>query len=72
MLCASFSDPETLVLHTGPVFLPLKFSVVNYDKVLGYTPIWQGYRVTIFVVIVGTTLNLLFTSLLAMCFLARI
>ena len=65
VLCASFSDPETLVLHTGPVFLPLNFSVVNYDKVLGYTPIWQGYRVTLFVVIVGTTLNLLFTSLLA-------
>lgn len=65
VLCASFSDPETLVLHSGAVFYPLNFSTVNYDKVLSYRPIWQGYRVTVFVVIAGTTLNLLFTSLLA-------
>ncbi len=65
VLCASFSDPETLVLHSGAVFYPLNFSTVNYDKVLSYSPIWQGYRVTLFVVVVGTTLNLLFTSLLA-------
>lgn len=65
VLCASFSDPETLVLHNGAVFYPLNFSTVNYDKVLSYSPIWQGYRVTLFVVVVGTTLNLLFTSLLA-------
>lgn len=65
VLCASFSDPETLVLHSGAVFYPLNFSTVNYDKVLSYHPIWQGYRVTVFVVVAGTTLNLLFTSLLA-------
>lgn len=65
VLCASFSDPETLVLHSGAVFYPLNFSTVNYDKVLSYRPIWQGYRVTVFVVVAGTTLNLLFTSLLA-------
>lgn len=65
VLCASFSDPETLVLHSGAVFYPLNFSTVNYDKVLSYRPIWHGYRVTVFVVIAGTTLNLLFTSLLA-------
>lgn len=65
VLCASLSDPETLATHGGAIFYPLKFSTVNYDKVLSYTPIWQGYKVTVFVVIVGTMLNLLFTSLLA-------
>ena len=65
VLCASFSDPETLVTSGGVIFYPLKFSTVNYHKVLSYTPIWQGYWVTIRVVVLGTTLNLFFTSLLA-------
>ena len=65
VLCASFSDPETLVTSSGVVLYPLNFSTVNYHKVLAYTPIWQGYWVTIRVVVLGTTLNLLFTSLLA-------
>ena len=65
VVCCSLSEPAELVRHSGPVFWPLKFTAVSYEKVLSYQPIWNGYKVTIFVVVVGTALNLLFTSMLA-------
>ena len=65
VLCCSFSDPALLMRHTGMLLLPLDFSLVGYQKVLNYTPLWNAYGITIFVVLVGTSLNMLFSILFA-------
>lgn len=65
VLCCSFSDPSLLMRHTGMLLLPLNFSLAGYEKVLNYSPLWNAYGVTIFVVIVGTSLNMLASILFA-------
>ena len=42
VVCCSLSEPAELVRHSGPVFWPLKFTAVSYEKVLSYQPIWNG------------------------------
>ena len=65
VLCCSFSDPALLMLHTGMLMLPLDFSLAGYEKVLNYSPLWSAYGVTIFVVVVGTSMNMLASILFA-------
>ncbi|MGN0748042.1 MAG: carbohydrate ABC transporter permease [Aristaeellaceae bacterium] len=65
VLCCSFSDPALLMRHTGMLLLPLDFSLAGYEKVLNYAPLWNAYGVTIFVVVVGTSMNMLASILFA-------
>ena len=65
VLCCSFSDPALLMRHTGMLMLPLDFSLAGYEKVLNYSPLWNAYGVTIFVLVVGTTMNMLASILFA-------
>ena len=65
VLCCSFSDPAQLMRHTGMLLLPLDFSLAGYEKVLNYAPLWNAYGVTIFVVVVGTSMNMLASILFA-------
>ena len=65
VLCCSFSDPALLMRHTGMLMLPLDFSLAGYEKVLNYSPLWNAYGVTIFVVVVGTSMNMLASILFA-------
>ena len=44
---------------------PLDFSLAGYEKVLNYAPLWNAYGVTIFVVVVGTSMNMLASILFA-------
>lgn len=63
VLMASFSDSNLLLRHTGALFLPEGLSLSAYDHVLHNQRIFSGYFNTLFVVIVGTALNVLMTSL---------
>jgi putative aldouronate transport system permease protein len=64
VIMASFSSPEAVI--TGKVFfIPVKFTTITYEYVLGYSQLWISYGNTLFYVVVGTTLNVLLTMLTA-------
>ena len=65
VLSCSFSDPMLLYKHRGALIWPLGYSLKGYQKVIAYTPIWNGYKITLIVLVLGTTLNMLFSSLFA-------
>lgn len=60
VLSASFSDPAS-VTRGELLLLPIKPTLEGYATILDYSPIWVGYRNTIFYTIVGTGVNLLCT-----------
>ena len=63
-LIASFSDPIQLALNPGALFLPLKpFTLSAYQKVLEHSLFLSGVRNTLFVLCVGTLLNMALTIL---------
>ncbi len=63
VILASVSDPALLSQHRGLLFAPLEVTFEAYRRVLQNPMILTGYRNTLFYVIVGTTLNVLMTSL---------
>ncbi|MDR2078139.1 MAG: carbohydrate ABC transporter permease [Treponema sp.] len=67
---ASFSDPIKFMTHRGPLLKSLGFTLDAYKLVFDNPNISTGYRVTLFVVPVGTALNMLLT-LLGAYFLSR-
>lgn len=60
ILSASISEPR-LVTMGEVVFLPKQITFEGYQKIFEYTPIWVGYRNTVFYTVVGTAINLLLT-----------
>lgn len=70
VIMASLSDNNLLMGHVGLLYKPLGFSLNAYKLMLKDPMIIVGYLNTFFVVGVGVTLNLLFTSLAAY-FLSR-
>jgi putative aldouronate transport system permease protein len=60
---ASFSDHNQLATHTGLIFKPLGFSYQAYVEVFKNPMITIGYKNTMIYVILGTSVNLLLTSL---------
>jgi putative aldouronate transport system permease protein len=63
ILFASISDGYLLMAHTGLMWRPLGFSLGAYQKVWENPMIVRGYLNTLFVVIVGTAVNLLMTAM---------
>ena len=61
VLNASFSDSGQLMAHRGLLLFPKGLTLESYK--LSNPNILSGYRNTIFIVVVGTALNLLFTIL---------
>lgn len=61
VLVASVSDPMQIYKTGGLLLVPQGFNVENYIVAFKYTPIWIGYRNTIFYVIAGGALSVLFT-----------
>ena len=61
VIVASVSDPMKIYNTGGLLLKPLGFSVENYVKALNHGPIWIGYRNTIFYVLAGGFLSVLFT-----------
>ncbi len=60
---ASLSESKQLIGHTGFMILPKGFSLSAYKMVLNNPNILTGYRNTLVVLIGGTALNILMTSL---------
>ena len=63
VLFASFSNPENLMVHTGPILHPLGFTLKGYELVIKNPNIWSGYKNTIIYLVTGTALNLLMTAM---------
>lgn len=65
VLFASLSDSNQLLAHTGLLFKPLGLNLDAYKAVINNPNIITGYGVTLFVVIVGTFLNVFITAVSA-------
>jgi putative aldouronate transport system permease protein len=64
VIYASFSEPVALITHTGLLFGPVgQFTWAAYEMVFRNPNILSGYKITIFVVVTATTLNILMTSI---------
>lgn len=64
IVIASFSDP--VAINNGQIsFWPVGFNITGYEKIFENTKIWRSYSNTIFYTVVGTTINVLLTMLLA-------
>lgn len=60
---ASISKPSMLIQHRGLLLIPLGLEFGSYGLVFKNPMISKGYINTIFIVLTGTTVNLLMTSL---------
>ena len=60
---ASFSKPDRFMMHYGPLWYPLGFDLASYQAVFKNPNIWNGYRNTIFIVVVGVAVNMSLTLL---------
>lgn len=63
VILASFSDSNKLMAHSGLLFKPLGFNLDSYKAVLKNRLIFSGYRNTLFILVVGVSINILMTSL---------
>ena len=63
VLFASFSNPTSYALHTGLLFWPKDFSLVAYEAVADNPMIFRGYANTFLIVVSGTFINIIMTSL---------
>ena len=64
VISASFSD-ENVLVREGYHIIPRVISLEAYKMVLGGKQIWDSYKVSIAVTLIGTFLSLFFSSLLA-------
>ncbi|WP_409346197.1 carbohydrate ABC transporter permease [Paenibacillus sp. MBLB4367] len=62
---ASVSDPAEMGKHQGLLLSPIGFHLDAYKAVLNNKMILTGFRNTLFYVLIGTTLNVVFTAMLA-------
>jgi putative aldouronate transport system permease protein len=60
---ASFSDGDKLMQHSGLLFKPLGFSLSAYKVTFQNAMLVKGYLNTTFILVVGTFLNIVMTSL---------
>ncbi len=58
---ASFSDPVRFAMHSGGLLVPLGFDAGAYKQVFANPNILLGYKNTLFNLIVGTAMQMLFT-----------
>lgn len=63
VLFASFSDPSQFMTSKAILLKPAGFSLESYKAVFNNPNILIGYKNTIFIVVIGTTINLIFTSM---------
>ena len=70
VVAGSFSDGASYMGHTGLLLWPLKPTLAAYKSVINNQNIWSGYRNTLFIVSVGTFLDMIF-SLVAAYVLSR-
>ena len=67
VVSASFSNPSAYVRYEGLMWHPVEFCLDAYKAVAKNKNIFTGYMNTIFIVVVGTTINLISTLVAAYC-----
>ncbi len=60
IVIASFSNPDA-VMNGEVLLFPIQFSLEGYQRLLGESQIWVGYRNTILYTTLGTALNIFVT-----------
>ena len=60
---SSISDPALLAQNTGILYKPIGFTLKAYELVFENPMITIGYVNTLFYVVIGTAINILFTSI---------
>ena len=65
VLMASISDSGRLMSHSGLLLYPDGFSLQGYKVIIDNANIWTGYGNTLFIVIIGTIISLVVTSMAA-------
>lgn len=63
VLVCSLSDSSSLIGARGLILLPKGFNIAAYKAVFSNPNVFSGYRVTLFVVVVGTVLSVTATSI---------
>lgn len=64
VIIASISDPTELAKNAGALWLPLKpYTFEGYRQILEHHLVLSGFRNTLFILVVGTLLNVLFTAI---------
>lgn len=63
VLFSSVSNPSEFMAAKGILWRPVGFTFDSYKAVLNNPNILIGYKNTLFVVVVGTSINILFTSI---------
>lgn len=64
IISSSFSSPKA-VMSGNVLLLPVDFTLNGYGAVLRYDNVWVGFRNSLFYMTVGTTINLVMTTLAA-------
>lgn len=67
IVAASFSVPSLFVAHKGILLWPEGFSLDSYAAVFKNKYVWTGYGNTLFIVLIGTVLNVLLSMIAAFC-----
>jgi len=65
VVCASFTDGLEIAKGVGVLFWPRGFTIVAYEKMFKNPMIVRGFLNTVFIVVVSTVLNIIFTSICA-------
>lgn len=71
VVVASLSDANSLMASSGPIFLPIKMNLAAYKAAFSNPLLLSGYSITLFVVVCGTFLGVLFTFVAAYFFSRR-
>ncbi|MCK9478209.1 MAG: carbohydrate ABC transporter permease [Firmicutes bacterium] len=62
VVMASFSEGERLLTHTGLLLWPKGFNLLAYERALGNPSILNGYKTSLFILIVGCAINILLST----------
>lgn len=63
VFCGSFSDGNELMRHTGVLLWPKGFDIAAYSAVFNNNQVMSGFNNSLIVLVGGTALNLLMTSI---------
>ena len=63
VIFASLSDANKFIAHEGGLLAPIGFTFKAYEMMSKNSMILRGYLNTLFIVVVGTTVNVILTSL---------
>lgn len=63
VVLASLSEPTALASHKGLLLKPMGFTLRGYQVAFSYNNIKSGYLNTLFIVFVGTLVNMILTAL---------